>query len=361
MVDRLALSRPPGLLQTAALFLVALSLVGGVPTPLTAAPAGPPLDIVGAEVTPLEPMALATAFERAAEASREASAPVWLTWRVESIGRSGSICCHRSSCCDLEDDRGFYHGGELDRRDDPVLLFARFDRGEVRRLRLVSADCSVGLDGRRVLWLGEVPAEESLSLLGGWIEERHHRLADDAIVAVAYHRTDAATDLLARIATTSTDDDLAHDAIFWLGTTRGRAGFEALDALLAGRPDSETMEAIVFALSQSPVALAEERLVEIATRDLYSDVRGKALFWLGQSGEEHADLILEAALADPSDDVAEHAVFVLSQLPEPRNVELLTEVLIQQRRPELRKEALFWIGQSSSPEALEIVSRILNE
>ncbi len=344
-----------------AIALLAVLLAGGASAPLAAAPAGPPLEIVDAEVTPLESMALSAALDHTAAASKESSEPVWLAWQVESVGRSGSICCFRSSCCDLDGDDGFFHGGDLERRDDPVVLFARFDKGEVRRLRMVSSDCPVGLGGRRVLWLGDVSADESLVLLGGWIEARHPRLADEAIAAVAYHQGDEATGLLARTAGSSTDHDLAHDAIFWLGSARGRAGFEALDALLARRPDSERMEAIVFALSQSPVPLAEERLVALATRDEDQDIRREALFWLGQSGTAHAELILDAALGDPSHDVAKHAVFVLSQLPGPRNVELLTEVLMQERRPELRKEALFWIGQSGSPEALEIVSRILNE
>ncbi len=331
-------------------------LGGALAAPLAAAP---PQGITDAEVRHLDRTTPTAAIELAARASRDSGESVWLAYRVESVVRMGSICCFRATCCDLDDDRGFYHGGEPRRTTDPVLVFARLDDGRPRRLRVTSSDCTVGLGGRTVFWLGDVSPGDSLELLAGWLDEPGHPLAEETLPAIAYHRGVAATDILTRVAE-GARGDLARDAIFWLGTARGQAGYERLDALLTARPDRERTKAIVFALHQSPVRAADERLIELATGDDRSEIRREALFWLGQ-GTTHADLILEAAFDDPDDDVARHAVFVLSQMPEPTSVELLTRVLVQDERREIRKEALFWIGQSDSPDALEIVGRILNQ
>ena len=63
----------------------------------------------------------------------------------------------------------------------------------------------------------------------------------------------------------------------------------------------------------------------------------------------------------PLEEAASLAQRTSSQLPEPESIKLLSRVLAQEQRPELRKEALFWIGQSRSPDALDIVTRILNQ
>jgi len=53
-------------------------------------------------------------------------------------------------------------------------------------------------------------------------------------------------------------------------------------------PEREVREQAVFALSQLPRDQGIPRLVEIATNHPLSYIRGRALFWLGQSGDPRA-------------------------------------------------------------------------
>ncbi|HUU45237.1 MAG TPA: HEAT repeat domain-containing protein, partial [Acidobacteriota bacterium] len=62
---------------------------------------------------------------------------------------------------------------------------------------------------------------------------------------------------------------------------------------------------------------------------------------------------------DPDTDVKEHAVFALSQLPRDEGVPLLINVARTNRNPEVREQAIFWLGQSGDERALDFFEEIL--
>ena len=53
------------------------------------------------------------------------------------------------------------------------------------------------------------------------------------------------------------------------------------------------------------------------------------------------------------------AVFALSQLPANEGVPKLIEVASSHSNPAVRKQAMFWLGQSKDPRALAFFERIL--
>jgi len=52
-------------------------------------------------------------------------------------------------------------------------------------------------------------------------------------------------------------------------------------------------------------------------------------------------------------------VFALSQLPHDEAVPKLIEVARNQRNPQVRKQAFFWLGQSGDPRALAFIEQTL--
>jgi len=89
-------------------------------------------------------------------------------------------------------------------------------------------------------------------------------------------------------------------------------------------------------------------------------VRGLALFWLAQkAGNKAAGTITEAIESDPDTDVKKRAVFALSQLPKDEGVPLLIQVARSNRNPVVRKQAMFWLGQSNDPRALAFIEEVL--
>ncbi len=55
----------------------------------------------------------------------------------------------------------------------------------------------------------------------------------------------------------------------------------------------------------------------------------------------------------------EQAVFALSQRPADEGVPALIRIAKANPHPELRKKALFWLGQSEDPRALTLFEEIL--
>jgi hypothetical protein len=91
------------------------------------------------------------------------------------------------------------------------------------------------------------------------------------------------------------------------------------------------------------------------------ETRRQAVFWLGQAAGEAAVRELDSIVVDTSSDleVRKQAVFALSQRPTEEAVPALIRVARTSPHPELRKTALFWLGQSEDPRALALFEEIL--
>lgn len=89
--------------------------------------------------------------------------------------------------------------------------------------------------------------------------------------------------------------------------------------------------------------------------------RKHAVFWLSQEASEAAAEGLTEIAEDDDDDqeVRKQAVFALSQLPRERGVPALIRVAKTNRDPAVRKSAIFWLGQSNDPRAIELFEELL--
>jgi hypothetical protein len=103
-------------------------------------------------------------------------------------------------------------------------------------------------------------------------------------------------------------------------------------------------------------------LLKIARSSRSSDeLRKRAVFWLGQAASEVAGLALDSIARDDGGDreVRKHAIFALSQRPDNEAVPALMRIARTNDDPELRRTALFWLGQSEDPRALAVFEEIL--
>jgi hypothetical protein len=94
---------------------------------------------------------------------------------------------------------------------------------------------------------------------------------------------------------------------------------------------------------------------------LPEDRRRTAIFWLGQAAGVAATSALDSVVAhdDTSRELRKQAVFALSQRPADEGVPALIRVARTNPDPELRRTALFWLGQSEDPRALDLFEEIL--
>ena len=69
--------------------------------------------------------------------------------------------------------------------------------------------------------------------------------------------------------------------------------------------------------------------------------------------------ISDAIERDPDTDVKKKAVFALQQLPDGEGVPMLIQVARTNKNPAVRKQAMFWLGQSNDPRALAFFEQVL--
>ena len=121
-------------------------------------------------------------------------------------------------------------------------------------------------------------------------------------------------------------------------------------------------EHAVFALTESKVPEALNTVIRVAHEDKSPRVRSQALFWLAQrAGRKMAESAINDAITnDPETEVKKKAVFALTQMPAGDGVPLLIQVARTNRNPEVRKQAIFWLGQNKDPRALAFIEEVLN-
>ncbi len=105
-------------------------------------------------------------------------------------------------------------------------------------------------------------------------------------------------------------------------------------------------------------------LIKIARNpELPRESRTQSVFWLGQAAGDAATANLNSLVLDNSVDreVREQAVFALSQRPRDEGVPALIAVAKTNKDPDIRKKALFWLGQSGDPRALDLFEQLLTK
>jgi len=132
---------------------------------------------------------------------------------------------------------------------------------------------------------------------------------------------------------------------------------------LASRAPGGSNEA-VFAATLADSAMIWPALVRLAKNEsVPKETRRSAVFWLGQAAGTAATASLDSLVGDPQGDrqIREAAVFALSQRPKDEGVPALIRVAQTNRDPDIRRKAMFWLGQSDDPRALALFESILTK
>jgi hypothetical protein len=123
-------------------------------------------------------------------------------------------------------------------------------------------------------------------------------------------------------------------------------------------------EKAVFPATIADSANVWPALIRVARNpDVPRGARTQSVFWLGQAAGEAATAELSALVVEDGVDreIREQAVFALSQRPRDEGVPALIKVARTNRDPEIRKKALFWLGQSNDPRALDLFEELLTK
>jgi len=164
-----------------------------------------------------------------------------------------------------------------------------------------------------------------------------------------------------RIASPECPLNLGGLTLRWLTGVRPGDSIEYLSTLATGDSSRRLANNATMAIALHSDQQASDRLIALARNAKTSDARGAALFWVAQRAGDKAAGAITQALEDPETEVRKKAVFALSQLPKDESVPTLIEVARTHRDPAVRKQAMFWLGQSHDPRALAFFEQILTQ
>lgn len=215
-----------------------------------------------------------------------------------------------------------------------------------------------------VFWLGQTRDERAVDMLQEILQkETNDEVLDKAVFALSQHRSERAGTILRDLAQRDGAPlKVREQAIFWLGQQRNSGNAALLKNLYTRVKEEELKEKIIFSISQNRADDNAKWLIDVATDTKEPvEMRKKALFWAGQTkGVSMDDL---ASLYNRVDDreIKEQVIFVYSQRRESGAVEKLMDIARSDKDPELRKKAIFWLGQSRDPRAIKFFEDIINK
>ena len=160
----------------------------------------------------------------------------------------------------------------------------------------------------------------------------------------------------------SEDTELREQAIFWLGQKRSEENANYLKGLYARVNTDALKDKIIFSLSQQRGFGNPEWIMNIALDPKESiEMRKQALFWAGQTGastESFASLYDKMS----DFEIKEQLIFVLSQRGrDAKAIDKLMDIAKNDRDKELRGKAVFWLGQSRDPRALKYLEELISK
>jgi HEAT repeat protein len=213
-----------------------------------------------------------------------------------------------------------------------------------------------------VFWLSQVPGSTGLleEILKGNGDEN---IKEKALFSLSQQNEPRAQQILRDFALRENEnDDLREKAIFWLGQRRSSENTEFLRNLYSRLKNQDLREKVLFSLSQQRGVGNEQWLMNIAL-DPKEDIelRKKALFWAGQSGgvaiPELAKLYDRMGDAEMKDAI----IFSLSQRQSDKAaIDKMFDIAKNEKDAELRKKAIFWLGQSRDPRVQQFLIDLIN-
>jgi len=280
----------------------------------------------------------------------------WAAWSVPIIeGQSWGCYNHEGErcSCSLDKNQNRRFSGMVDGTQARFLtIFLKAENGRVNRIELISDHCEIDAAGDAVTLFSTVDPGESIEFLSGL---RNKSNFHEVVSAVALHDHELADETLKNFLDDENPIDLRRDAVFWMGQARGQRGYETLADHAFHNPDARLREHITFGLHTSKVPEARSTLMRMAREDEHSNVRQQAVFWLAQEGgDDVVALIHEMLEANNTGDVS-RLTFALTQLPDNGGVPMLVNLVRNHENQEVRGQAIFWLGQEGAPEVFELI------
>jgi HEAT repeat protein len=236
-------------------------------------------------------------------------------------------------------------------------------------LDVVRNDPSTGVRKKAVFWLGQMNSDRAAQALEKLLTSSatSEDLRGEAVFALMQQRTERGEAAVRAIAG---DDQapasLREKAVFWLGQNRSAANANFLRGLFnrlasaKGERSDAVQQKILSSLSQMRGEGNDRWLMEVAANPAYAvETRKQAIFSAGQIGVPTSELSsLYGKLSDR--EIKGQLIWVLSDRHDSAAMDRLIDIARHDPDPEMRKKAIFWLGQSHDPRVKQLLLDIIN-
>ena len=217
-----------------------------------------------------------------------------------------------------------------------------------------------------VFWLSQTRSERAVEVLEQMLlsDPANQELQEQALFSIAQHHSERSNRVLRDfVVRKDIAPKLREDAIFWLGQRRDAESQTFLRDLFPTLETKELREKVLFSVAQRRSPETSRWLMARAKdRALDAELRKSALFWAGQSGAEVSDLADVYDTAAEDIELRKQVIFVLSQRRrDAAAMDKLVDIAQKEKDTELRRQAIFWIGQSNDPRAAKLIEDIINK
>ncbi len=212
-----------------------------------------------------------------------------------------------------------------------------------------------------IFWLSQLDDDRTVGMLDDILKSSSNpQIQDKAIFGLSQQRSGKGLAILRDFAERDgASDDLRGKAIFWLGQSRDDGG-QYLRGLYTRIHSAELKDKIIFSMSQQKDAASEKWLLDIVRNGSENiEVRKKALFWAGQTGASMQEL---ASLYGGMSEreMKDQMIFVFSQRQEKAAIDKLMDIAKNDNDREARKKAMFWLGQSKDGRVSAFLADMIN-
>jgi HEAT repeat protein len=213
-----------------------------------------------------------------------------------------------------------------------------------------------------VFWLSQLDDDRAVGMLEDILKNsRDSQIRDKAIFGLSQHRSGKGFPILrASAENNDAPDELREKAIFWLGQQRAPEGGQYLRSLYSRVTSSGLRDKIIFSISQQKDEESAKWLVGLAgNQSEPMELRKKALFWAGQTGES-LDRLVSMYGRMQEREMKEQMIFVFSQRRERAALDKLMDIARNDPDRDIRKKAMFWLGQSKDERVTAFLSDIIS-
>ncbi len=263
----------------------------------------------------------------------------------------------------------------LDRRDQcsellrrkAVFLVSQKRSDETADILLKAAKTDPDAETRdqAIFWLSQVSGEKAEEFLLGILKEsKDEEVQKRALFSLSQRRSDKSQAALREYASRADAPvELRQQAVFWLGQRKSEENARFLRDLFGRATDDDVREKVLFSLSQMRGMGNETFILEqAANTKLPIELRKQALFWAAQGTAVGTAQLSAIYDKNPDAEMREQVIFTLSQRgnKDTAAVDKLLDIAKNEKDRELRKKAIFWLGQSKDPRAAKLLQELID-